>query len=88
LLPSYVDAATGKDSKKKGANGDNFIFVMSNEIDPVDISPPNRIKIISATRASLAGCLLIALTARVFFCSFCECAFITVAPLTYIKDAP
>jgi hypothetical protein len=35
LLPSYVDAATGKDSKKKGANGDNFIFVMSNEIDPV-----------------------------------------------------
>jgi hypothetical protein len=51
LLPSYVDAATGKDSKKKGANGDNFIFVMSNEIDPVDISPPNRIKIISATQS-------------------------------------
>ena len=38
--------------------------------------------------ASLAGCLLIALTARVVFCSFCECAFITVAPLTHIKDAP
>src|SRR6516165_10814167 len=42
LLPSYVDAASGKDSKEKGANGeekgsngDNFIFVMSNEIDPV-----------------------------------------------------
>jgi hypothetical protein len=32
LLPSYVDADTGKDSKKKRTNGDNFIFVLSDEL--------------------------------------------------------
>ena len=37
LLPGYVNTAAGKDSKKKRSNGDNFVFVTSNELDQVDI---------------------------------------------------